>query len=80
MRVKLLVSVLIGVSADLFAQNPFPYVMPKEKPTFKMSCAMNRVYDNYGAATPQLNELYTNFKYSPLTGFDYEETLQELLR
>ena len=26
MRVKLLVSVLIGVSADLFAQNPFPYV------------------------------------------------------
>ena len=55
----------------MFAQNPFPYVMPKEKPTFKMSCAMNRVYDNYGAATPQLNELYTNFKYSPLTGFDY---------
>ena len=57
MRVKLLVSVLIGVSADLFAQNPFPYVMPKEKPTFKMSCAMNRVYDNYGAATTQLNEV-----------------------
>ena len=59
MRVKLLVSVLIGVSADLFAQNPFPYVMPKEKPTFKMSCAMNRVYDNYGAATPQFEMNYT---------------------
>ena len=71
MRIKFLLSVFIGISANIFAQKPFPYVMPNEKPTFKMSCAMNRVYDNYGAATPQLNELYTNFKYSPLTGFDY---------
>ena len=29
-----------------------------------MSESMNRVYDNYGASTPQENELYTNFKYS----------------
>lgn len=42
----------------------FPYVMPKVKPSFKMSESMNRVYDNYGVSTPQENELYTNFKYS----------------
>ena len=53
MRIKFLLSVFIGISANIFAQKPFPYVMPNEKPTFKMSCAMNRVYDNYGAATPQ---------------------------
>ena len=49
----------------------FPYVMPKVKPSFKVSESMNRVYDNYGASTPQENELYTNFKYSLLSGFDY---------
>jgi hypothetical protein len=51
MRVKLLVSVLIGVSADLFAQNPFPYVMPKEKPTFKMSCSSVIIIHSVHSAT-----------------------------
>ncbi|MFR9499754.1 MAG: family 43 glycosylhydrolase [Rikenellaceae bacterium] len=49
----------------------YPYVQPKEKPNFELSAAMNRVYDNYKAATPQDNELYTQFKYSKLEGFDY---------
>ena len=60
-----------GIIGEGFAQQGFPFRMPEEKPSFLMSKAMERVYDNYEAATPQLNELYTNFKYTPLTGFDY---------
>lgn len=48
----------------------FPYVMPKEKPDFQLSKSMNNVYDRYGAATPQANELYTQFKYTQLEGLD----------
>ncbi|MFI3247518.1 MAG: family 43 glycosylhydrolase [Rikenellaceae bacterium] len=50
---------------------PFPFVIPLEKPDFKLSASMERVYDNYGASRPQLNELYTQFKYTMLEGFDY---------
>ncbi len=49
----------------------FPFVMPLEKPDFALSQGLERVYDNYEAATPQLNELFTNFKYTKLTGLDY---------
>ncbi len=50
---------------------PFPYVMPAEKPAIALSDAMNRVYDEWGCATPQDNELYTQFKYTALKGLDY---------
>ncbi|MFI3322405.1 MAG: hypothetical protein R3Y50_07775 [Rikenellaceae bacterium] len=50
---------------------PFPFEIPKEKPSFKLSKAMNRSYDSYKAATPQENELYSEFKYTELTGLDY---------
>lgn len=66
-----LISILFLGNHGIKAQSAFPFVMPNEKPSFKMSVAMNRVYDNFGVSTPQKNELFTNFKYSKLTGFDY---------
>ncbi len=53
------------------SQEAFPYKMPAEKPDRKLSRAMERLYDDYGVKTPQENELYTLFKYSEITGLDY---------
>ncbi len=50
---------------------PFPYLLPEEKPKQQLSKAVNRNYDNYPAARPEHNELYTLFKYSEISGFDY---------
>jgi len=36
-----------------------------------MSAAMKRNYDAYMAPRPEDNELYTQFKYTKLEGFDY---------
>ena len=71
----------IGLFALLFmgpfsldAQNKneaYPFNHPKQKPDLELSEAMNRVYDNYEAATPQDNELYTQFKYTEIKGLNY---------
>lgn len=50
----------------------FPYGgVPKEKPGFNLSPATERIYENYPAVQPEFNELFTNFKYTPLKGLDY---------
>lgn len=49
----------------------FPYDMPKEKPERPLSAAMERNYDAYMGIRPETNELYTQFKYTRLKGFDY---------
>jgi hypothetical protein len=49
----------------------FPFNLPKEKPNRPLSKAMQRNYDNYLAPRPEDNELYTQFKYTELKGFDY---------
>ena len=36
-----------------------------------MSAAMERIYTAYESAEPQYNELFSQFKYSELKGFDY---------
>ena len=53
------------------SQQNYPYEMPETKPEFELSEAMNRVYDQFGSPTPQENELYTTFQYTPLSGLDY---------
>ena len=50
---------------------PYPFIHPNEKPQIVLSPAMNRVYDHFKAATPQDNELYTQFRYTALEGLDY---------
>ncbi|QDT69475.1 Glycosyl hydrolases family 43 [Planctomycetes bacterium MalM25] len=62
-------SLLLATTAS--AAEPFPYMLPKEKPAGPLSPAINRLYDAYPAPIPQDNELYTQFRYTPLVGFDY---------
>ncbi|MEO0797141.1 MAG: family 43 glycosylhydrolase [Verrucomicrobiota bacterium] len=49
----------------------FPYEMPAERPNQPLSAAMERAYNNYSALRPEENELYTQFKFTRLEGFDY---------
>ncbi len=49
----------------------FPFKLPKEKPDRKLSAAMERNYDAYSAPRPEDNELYSQFRYTKLKGFDY---------
>ena len=51
---------------------PFPFVLPKEKPDRPLSAALERNY-TYPAARPEDNELYSQFKYTELKGFDYHD-------
>ena len=52
-------------------QSDFPFILPKEKPDLKMSAALERNYTAYMAPRPENNELYSQFKYTRLRGFDY---------
>lgn len=49
----------------------FPFILPSEKPDRPLSKSMHRNYDSYPAPRPELNELFTQFKYTKLKGFDY---------
>lgn len=46
-------------------------MLPNEKPKLELSEALERNYDNYLAPRPEDNELFTQFKYSKLKGFEY---------
>ena len=54
-------------------QPGFPFKLPKEKPDRVMSKAMERNYDAYMAPRPEDNELYSQFRYTELEGFDYND-------
>ena len=51
----------------------FPFKLPAEKPDRPLSRAMERNYDAYPGERPEHNELYSLFKYTMLTGFDYND-------
>ena len=53
------------------AQEQFPYLMPPEKPDRPLSAAVERNYDAYPSIRPEQNELYSQFRYTKLQGFDY---------
>jgi hypothetical protein len=57
-----------GTSAEA---GGFPFVLPKEKPDRPLSAAMERSYTAWPAPRPEHNELYTQFKFTQLEGFDY---------
>ncbi|MBK1875321.1 glycoside hydrolase family 117 protein [Pelagicoccus mobilis] len=62
---------LVAGAAAKEEQGGFPFMLPAEKPDRQLSSAMERLYDNYPAERPEKNELYTQFKYTKLEGFDY---------
>lgn len=51
----------------------FPYGnLPRSKPDKPLSAALDRVYEgSYGSLEVATNELFSNFKYTPLKGLDY---------
>ncbi|MBB3210281.1 hypothetical protein FHS27_006128 [Rhodopirellula rubra] len=51
----------------------FPYLIPEEKPDRPLSAAVQRNYDAYSSIRPEQNELFTQFKYTKLKGFDYND-------
>lgn len=60
-------------SADNKDQKGFPFILPKQRPERALSKAMERNYDDYMAPRPEHNELYSQFRYTELTGFDYND-------
>lgn len=52
-------------------QGAFPFLMPAEKPDRPLSAAVERNYEAYASIRPEQNELYTQFRYTELEGFDY---------
>ncbi|MEO9890919.1 glycoside hydrolase [Aurantibacter sp.] len=54
------------------SQDVFPHKMPIEKPNIELSAAMNRMFD-YPATRVQDNELFSQFKYTRLKGFNYND-------
>ena len=61
---------LIGLQLT-YAQKAFPGLIPTKKPKRPLSEAMHRMYDQWNPHEDRGNELYSNFKYSKLKGFDY---------
>ncbi|MDP4624532.1 MAG: family 43 glycosylhydrolase [Akkermansiaceae bacterium] len=49
----------------------FPFDLPATKPDRPLSLAMQRLYDAYPGPSPEDNELYSTFKFTPLEGLDY---------
>lgn len=54
-------------------QGAFPFHLPDTKPNRPLSEAMERNYDAYAAPRPENNELFSQFKYTELKGFDYND-------
>lgn len=53
------------------ADKGFPWDIPQTMPDRPLSKAMKRLYTNYLTPRPEDNELFSQFKYTRLKGFDY---------
>ena len=51
----------------------FPFDLPAERPDRPLSAALERNYAAYPAPRPEDNELYSQFRYTELEGFDYHD-------
>ncbi len=73
---KLLVFTLLCASSAHQLQagvtKDFPYgTLPEKRPNIELSASMERIYTDYPARHPALNELFSRFKYTPIEGLDY---------
>ncbi|MEM9337906.1 MAG: family 43 glycosylhydrolase [Bacteroidota bacterium] len=70
----LCVLLIVGCQSKSVEREPdgdFPFLIPAEKPNRPLSAAVERNYDAYESIRPEQSELYTQFKYTKLEGFDY---------
>jgi len=68
----LMVPVLMANSEAGGQFDPFPALIPAKKPDGPLSAATGRLYDRWNPHEDRANELFSNFKYSPLEGLSYE--------
>ncbi len=54
-------------------ESSFPFHLPESRPDRQMSGAMERIYRDYLSVRPEHNELFSQFKYTALEGFDYAD-------
>jgi hypothetical protein len=48
----------------------FPALIPETKPDYPVSAAVARLYEQWNPHEDRANELYSNFKYTPLQGLE----------
>lgn len=60
-----------NIASESKNKEEFPFFIPNEKPDRPLSAAVKRNYEAYEHIRPEQNELYTQFKYTKLKGFDY---------
>ncbi|VGO16366.1 hypothetical protein PDESU_04957 [Pontiella desulfatans] len=53
----------------------FPALIPEEKPDYPVSAAVARLYDQWNPHEDRGNELYSNFKYTPVEGLERKATI-----
>lgn len=53
----------------------YPAVIPMEKPGYPVSSSVARLYDQWNPHEDRENELYSNFKYSPVNGLPASVTI-----
>ena len=62
---------LLFILCPALGEEPFPALIPMAKPSDrKLSAAVERLYDEWNPHEDRANELFSNFKYSRLKGFD----------
>ncbi|CDF79835.1 glycoside hydrolase (GH117) [Formosa agariphila KMM 3901] len=83
MKNKLIIALILGMTFSCAqkekqlkqeelktSEEVFPFKMPTEKPNIPLSASSERMFD-YLAPRAQDNELFSQFKYTQLKGFDY---------
>ena len=63
--------IYLGLVYQANAEKAFPFSIPEQAPNQPLSQAIKRNYNEYDSIRPELNELYSQFKYTKLKGFDY---------
>ena len=69
-RCVALFAALVAAAPSRGGEGVFPHKLPDRKPDIPLSAAMDRMFD-YPASRVQDNELFSQFKYTRLQGFDY---------
>jgi len=70
-----LIALVALVGCTTAEHKPFPALVPMEKPDQPLSAAMHRLYDEWNPHEDRGNELYSNFKYTPLKDFPRTENV-----
>ena len=60
-----------ATTAEAQGSQVFPFELPSQKPNIPMSSSTKRMFDDYETPRVQDCELFTQFKYTRLKGFDY---------